>query len=121
MRNLPRNKVGKPEDLKRKVKAVNQKLLEERSNRIRPGLDDKQLTSWNALMLKGYADAYRFFGEKDYLKAAVKNADFILKTQRKMDGGLWHNHKDGRSTINGFLGRLFFHYRSVDIALPSNF
>jgi hypothetical protein len=90
-------------DLKQKVRDVNAKLLKERSNRIRPGLDDKQLTSWNALMLKGYADAYRVFGEKKYLTTALKNADFILNKQKTKDGGLWHNHKEGRSTINGFL------------------
>jgi len=93
----------KTDELKQKVKAVNALLLKERSKRIRPGLDDKQLTSWNALMLKGYADAYRVFGKKEYLEIAIKNADFILKTQRKKDGGLWHSHKAGRSTINGFL------------------
>ncbi len=91
------------DDLKQRVVAINTKLLTERSKRIRPGLDDKQLTSWNALMLKGYADAYRVFGNKSYLEKAVKNAEFILKTQRKKDGGLWHSHKEDRSTINGFL------------------
>ena len=93
----------KTQELKQKVKVVNALLLKERNKRIRPGLDDKQLTSWNALMLKGYADAYRVFGNKEYLSAALKNADFILEKQKKKDGGLWHNHKEGRSTINGFL------------------
>lgn len=91
------------EDFKKKVIEIRGILYDEREKRIRPGLDDKQLTSWNALMLKGYVDAYRVFGNKDYLKAAEKNAKFILETQRKDDGGLWHNHKEGRSTINGFL------------------
>lgn len=91
------------EELKANVVDVKSRLLAERSKRIRPGLDDKQLTSWNALMLKGYADAYRVFGEKPHLDAALKSSDFILKTQRKEDGGLWHNHKGKRSTINGFL------------------
>ncbi|MDP6908900.1 MAG: thioredoxin domain-containing protein, partial [Flavobacteriales bacterium] len=91
------------EDVKQKVNKLNAKLLRERSKRVRPGLDDKQLTSWNALMLKGYTDAYRVFGKTDYLRTAIKSANFILKTQRKKDGGLWHNHKAGRSTINGFL------------------
>lgn len=91
------------EDFKKKVIEIRGKLYDEREKRIRPGLDDKQLTSWNALMLKGYVDAYRVFGNKDYLKAAEKNAKFILETQRNDDGGLWHNHKKGRSTINGFL------------------
>lgn len=91
------------DDFKKKVIEVRGKLYDEREKRIRPGLDDKQLTSWNAIMMKGYVDAYRVFGDKDYLKAAEKNAKFILETQRKDDGGLWHNHKEGRSTINGFL------------------
>lgn len=91
------------DELKAKVAEVKSQLMAERDKRIRPGLDDKQLTSWNALMLKGYADAYRIFGNEDYLKIALKSAGFILKTQRKEDGGLWHSHKEGRSTINGFL------------------
>lgn len=91
------------EELRSKVTAVNQKLLNERSKRVIPGLDDKQLTSWNGLMLKAYADAYRIFGGQSYLKAALKNGNFILQKQKKEDGGLWHSYKDGRSTINGFL------------------
>jgi uncharacterized protein YyaL (SSP411 family) len=91
------------EDFKKKVIEIRGKLYDEREKRIRPGLDDKQLTSWNAIMMKGYIDAYRVFGNKDYLEVAEKNAQFILETQRKDDGGLWHNHKEGRSTINGFL------------------
>jgi hypothetical protein len=70
---------------------------------VRPGLDDKTLTSWNALMLKGYVDAYRALESKEYLDAAEKNASFILQNLKKQDGGLFHNHKNGKSTINGFL------------------
>ncbi|MCW3084605.1 MAG: thioredoxin protein [Bacteroidetes bacterium] len=54
-------------------------LLALREKRIHPGLDNKILTSWNALMLKGYVDAYNAFGEERFLKTAVKNADFLLK------------------------------------------
>lgn len=91
------------EELRKKVDSAREKLFKAREKRIRPGLDDKQLTSWNAIMLRGYVDAYRVFGKSEYLEAAKKNAEFILQTQRKDDGGLWHNHKEGRSTINGFL------------------
>jgi uncharacterized protein YyaL (SSP411 family) len=90
-------------ELKEKVQAVKKILLAERAKRIRPGLDDKQLTSWNALMLKGYTDAYRVFREDKFLNAAVANANFILQKQKKADGGLWHNYKNGKSIINGFL------------------
>ena len=89
--------------LKEKVQSVKKILLTERAKRIRPGLDDKHLTSWNALMLKGYVEAYRVFGEENFLNAAVANANFILQKQKKADGGLWHNYKNGKSSINGFL------------------
>lgn len=79
------------------------KLLAERNKRAKPRLDDKTLTSWNALMLKGYVDAYRVLGDKSYLEAAEKNANFIINTQLREDGGLNHNYKDGKSTINGYL------------------
>lgn len=91
------------EALKELVLNANAQLMETRSKRVRPGLDDKQLTSWNALMAKGYVDAYRTFGEVHYLEVAKGNLNFILNTQRRDDGGLWHSHKNGRSTINGFL------------------
>src|SRR5690606_7734512 len=78
-------------------------LLTIRNKRNKPRLDDKTLTSWNALMLKGYVDAYRVLGDKSYLEAAEKNAKFITNTQLRKDGGLNHNYKDGKSNINGYL------------------
>ncbi len=77
-------------------------LLKEREKRQKPGLDDKILTSWNALMLKAYCDAYRAFGAEKYLKAAEKSANFLLK-QMNEEGRLNRNYKDGRSSINAFL------------------
>ena len=77
--------------------------MQERDKRIRPGLDDKSLTSWNALMLKGYIDAYMTFGEKHHLDVALKNANFIANTQLQKDGKLWHSYKNGKSTINAYL------------------
>ena len=78
-------------------------LFEERSKRIRPGLDDKILTSWNALMLMGYVDAYFTFNEEKFLLAALKNGEFILKNMMNEDGRLSRNYKNGKSTINAFL------------------
>jgi len=78
-------------------------LLEARNKRAKPRLDDKTLTSWNAIMLKGYVDAYRVFGDNDYLASAEKNANFIINNQLREDGGLNHNYKNGKSTINGYL------------------
>ena len=79
------------------------KLLEVRSKRVRPGLDDKILTSWNALMVKGYTDAYNAFGDEKFLAAAIRSATFIRKNCIKQDHSINRSYKNGRSTINGFL------------------
>ena len=78
-------------------------LLEKRSERIRPGLDDKVLTSWNALMIKGFVEAYVAIGKPEYLEVAIRNIDFLLVNVKRSDGGLFHNYKNGKATINGFL------------------
>ncbi len=89
--------------LEEKISSWKTLLLKERAKRDRPRLDDKALTSWNALMIKGYVDAYRVFDEEDFLNIAKKNAQFIIGKQLKEDGGLYHTYKDGKSTINGYL------------------
>jgi uncharacterized protein YyaL (SSP411 family) len=79
------------------------KLMQIRNARVKPGLDDKVLSSWNALMLKGYVQAYRVFGEKAFLSKAIKNADFLLKHAIAADGEMTRNYKNGRSSINALL------------------
>jgi hypothetical protein len=85
-------------------KIVNWKknLKDARSKKSKPNLDDKILTSWNALMIQGYIDAYKAFGSQDYLKFALKNANFLVDNQLRNDGGLNRNFKDNRSTINAY-------------------
>ena len=90
-------------DLESKIENWKKILMEERDKRIRPGLDDKSLTSWNSLMLKGYIDAYMTFGVKHHLDIALKNGNFIVNTQMSEDGKLLHSYKEGRSTINAYL------------------
>ncbi|MGB0948617.1 MAG: thioredoxin domain-containing protein, partial [Marinirhabdus sp.] len=80
-----------------------EQLAAHRNKREKPRLDDKSLTSWNALMLKGYVDAYKVFQKEAYLEAALKNAAFLRNNQLRPDGALWHTHKDGKSNINGYL------------------
>ncbi len=96
------NKISLSE-LENKKKSWEQLLYHERENRSKPRLDDKCLTSWNALMLKGFIDAYKALGNKHYLEIALKNADFILKNLWSSEGNLWHNYKNGKATINGYL------------------
>ena len=78
-------------------------LYIKREKRSKPRLDDKCLTSWNAIMLKGFVDAYKSLEDENYLILALKNADFIIKNLWSSDGNLFHNYKNEKSTINGYL------------------
>lgn len=89
--------------LEKTIEKAKKILLEKREERIRPGLDDKILTSWNALMLKGYVDAYNAFGKSEYLQAAMDNAQFLEKNAWQSGSRLHRNYKDGKSVINAFL------------------
>ncbi|GAB5565430.1 MAG: thioredoxin domain-containing protein [Winogradskyella sp.] len=91
------------EDLNFKVKKWKRILKDYRNQRELPRKDDKALTSWNAMMLSAYIDAHKAFGNQDYLNKAIKNAHFIIENQLREDGGLNHNYKDDKSSINGFL------------------
>ncbi len=82
-------KLGLPVDmLLEKVAASRQKVFEARSHRVRPGLDNKILASWNGLMLKGLCDAYMAFNKTEYLEIALKNAGFILDNLINSSGRL---------------------------------
>lgn len=78
-------------------------LTIERNSRDKPRLDDKQLTSWNALMISGYVDAYKALQVTTFLEAAIKNANFIKDKLLKPDGNLHRSYKNGTSSINGYL------------------
>jgi uncharacterized protein len=74
-------------------------LLAHRNERTRPGLDDKVLTEWNAMMLATLAEAAVAFGRADWLDAAISNGEFLLRELRVDDGltGRWRRswHADG--------------------------
>ncbi|WP_293894877.1 thioredoxin domain-containing protein [Flavobacterium sp.] len=91
------------ETLVQKKKNWEQILYTEREKRNKPRLDDKCLTSWNAIMLKGFVEAYKAIGNKKYLEIALQNANFIVKEIWDSEGNLKHSYKDGKATINGFL------------------
>ncbi len=78
-------------------------LLAARSRRVRPGLDDKRLASWNALALAALADAGAVLGREDYLDAARACAGFVLEEMRDEDGNLLRTYKDGRAHLNAYL------------------
>ncbi len=90
-------------ELNNKLNSAKEKLLQFRSKRIKPGLDDKILTSWNGLMLRGYTQAYRAFGDKAFLTAALTNANFILQKMVGAGGEIARNYKNGKTSIHGLL------------------
>ena len=82
---------------------IRRRLYEARAERIRPGLDDKRLTAWNALMLSALADAGAVLERDDYVHAAIACAEFILRELRDDDGRLLRTWKDGRGRLRAYL------------------
>jgi len=80
-----------------------QKLLDYRNKRVKPGLDNKQLASWNSLMIKAFLDAYRVFDVPEYLRRALDSAAFIRAYLSAKDGGILHQPAANGKTIPGFL------------------
>jgi uncharacterized protein YyaL (SSP411 family) len=94
------------------LQRIRARLLAERSKRVRPGLDDKRLTSWNALMICALAEAGAALRDGDgidpalaerLLGAAVTCADFILRDLRDEQGGLLRTYNDGQAKIGAYL------------------
>lgn len=85
------------------LKEVKSKLLTYRSQRVRPGLDNKQLTTWNALLLKGLVDAYRVFDVESYFTLAHGIAQFLENHCTENETYILHQPVDHNRKINGFL------------------
>lgn len=85
------------------LKISKKKLYNYREQRMRPGLDHKQLTTWNALMLKGLVDAYRSLGNSHYLDLAINTAQFISQHLLQDDHSILHQPSDQNRAISGFL------------------
>jgi uncharacterized protein YyaL (SSP411 family) len=83
--------------------AARQTLYEARAGRVWPGLDDKRLTSWNALAIAALAEAGAVLGREDYLDAARQCADFVLGHLTNDDGRLLRTYKDGDARLNAYL------------------
>jgi len=79
------------------------RLLEVRSARVRPGLDDKVLTSWNALAIAALADAGAVLRREDYVAAARDAAEYLLRVHRDAAGRLLRTSKDGDARLNAYL------------------
>jgi uncharacterized protein len=78
-------------------------LYEARSRRVWPGLDDKRLCSWNALMIAALAEAGAVLERPDYLEAATACVEFVWTRLRDTDGRLLRSWKDGEAKLNAYL------------------
>jgi uncharacterized protein YyaL (SSP411 family) len=98
-RNIPVRGPGSPE----RLDDWRGRLYEVRAQRVWPGLDDKRLTSWNAMTISALADAGAVLERSDYLDAAGACADFVLRDLRDGEGRLLRTWKDGRAKLNAYL------------------
>jgi uncharacterized protein YyaL (SSP411 family) len=96
---LTRGEDDPPERLPEWRRAV----YEARAKRVWPGIDDKRLTSWNALMVSALAEAGAVLRRDDYLEAARAATDFILSELRDDQGRLLRSWKDGTAKLNAYL------------------
>src|SRR4051812_13221528 len=82
---------------------IRARLLEVRAQRVRPGLDDKRLTSWNALMISALADAGATLGHQPYVDAARSAAAALLRVHRDRDGRLLRTSDGVTARLNAYL------------------
>jgi uncharacterized protein len=95
--------VAGPEPEPERLAEIKAKLLAAREQRVRPGLDDKRLTAWNALMISALAEAGAVLEREDYLDAARAAADFVLSELRDERGRLLRSYNRGRAKLAAYL------------------
>ena len=78
-------------------------LKQEAKSRLKPSLDDKTITSWNALICSAYSKAYLSFGEFKYKEIALTSINFITSQLTLVDGKLYRTYKNKCAKIDGFL------------------
>ncbi len=89
--------------LKNKIHNCKQILKQETKSRLKPGLDDKCITSWNAMMCSAFAQAYLAFGDKNYKTIALTSLQFIIDRLTTKEGKLYRTYKNGKAKIDAFL------------------
>jgi uncharacterized protein YyaL (SSP411 family) len=91
------------EELEADLAPLRRELLAMRARRPRPLTDTKILTSWNGLMIRGFADASRGLNRPEYARAAERAANFVLKNLRNADGRLLRTYGQGQARLNAYL------------------
>ena len=96
------------EELKQLIKMSSTVMLKARTERIKPGLDNKMILSWNAMMVQGLIDSYHVTGNKTSKKAALKAGNYIASVMMQADGSLLRTRAKDKEGIPGFLDEYAF-------------
>lgn len=111
-----------PEDTIRNIISVGKEsLLNARKDRIRPGLDDKALTSWNAITVTGFERAFQLSEHSRGHAYATASINFILSNMKQPNGLFYRNYKNGTASIPGFLDDQVFMIEALIEMYRSNF
>ena len=90
------------DQVEERLTVLHKRLFEYRSKRIRPGVDDKVLLSWNALAVVAFSETYRYLGLDHFGEVATRNLNFLLS--ELYDGKrLFRSWRNGESQFNGYL------------------
>ena len=100
---------------------IRRRLYTVRAERVWPGLDDKRLCSWNALMVTALAEAGAALERSDWVAAAREGAEFILGSLRDAEGNLLRTWKDGRAQIEGYLEDYAFTVQALTALYEATF
>ncbi len=92
-----------PKELQATIDRVKPLVYAVRARRVPPGLDDKILTAWNGMMISAMAEGARVLGDSRYLEAAEEAADFLLRTIKRPDGGLYRTYRAGKAHLDACL------------------
>ncbi len=91
------------EELEKRLTSARQKLLKVRNKRERPGLDDKIIASWNALMISALARGHQVFDDRKYLASAERAATFMMERMRTKDGKLFRTFRKEKAKFYAYL------------------
>ncbi|NQV03243.1 MAG: thioredoxin domain-containing protein [Bacteroidia bacterium] len=91
------------QEIEEELEPIRRQLLQIRANRIAPALDDKVITSWNGMMIKGLVHAWQGTGNPEYLNVAIRAGNFYRQAIVKNSGGIFRIWKNNRFSIPGFL------------------
>jgi uncharacterized protein len=96
-----------------KLKPLDKQLFDERAKRVRPGRDEKVLTSWNGLMISAFVDGYKLSGHEPYLESARRAAEFVRSQLLVDQDRLLRTWGKGKAKLNAYLDDYAFYVRAL--------